>query len=163
MTTMAYDHERLSIAVDCRITMDGVICSESSDAKVFENAEGVWFFSGVVADYHLFRECFSKGRSGHTEIYNCYAFYFDRATKQLFLRSIDDKGVANNCPINYNYALGSGSNFALAALDFGKTAADAVVYASTRDNCTGANVIVFDIKSNTRRYIERIKFHVENV
>ena len=37
-------------------------------------------------------------------------------------------------------AIGSGHDFALAAMDFGKTAAEAVAYAATRDSGTGGGV-----------------------
>lgn len=37
-------------------------------------------------------------------------------------------------------AIGSGWQFALAAMDFGKTAKQAIEYAATRDNGTGGGV-----------------------
>ncbi len=38
------------------------------------------------------------------------------------------------------YSLGSGSQFALSALDFGKTSKEAVKYAMTRDSSTGGKI-----------------------
>lgn len=42
--------------------------------------------------------------------------------------------------------MGSGYQFAIAALDLGKTAKEAVNYAKTRDIYTGGRVRVFDVK-----------------
>jgi len=47
--------------------------------------------------------------------------------------------------VEYNDAMGSGEEFALAALDHGKTAEDAVAYAATRDSGTGGKIRVFDV------------------
>ncbi len=48
--------------------------------------------------------------------------------------------------LTYNDADGSGYAFALAAMDFGKSAKDAVKYAATRDTYTGGRVRVFDVR-----------------
>ena len=49
--------------------------------------------------------------------------------------------------INYNDAFGSGFRFALAAMDHGKSAKEAIEYAMTRDIYTGGNIQVIDVES----------------
>lgn len=48
--------------------------------------------------------------------------------------------------INHKFAIGSGYQFALAAMDHGKTAVEAVEYAMTRDTSTGGKVNYFHAK-----------------
>jgi len=43
-------------------------------------------------------------------------------------------------------AIGSGWEFALSAMDFGKSSHEAVEYAMTRDSCSGGKVHTYDIK-----------------
>jgi len=48
--------------------------------------------------------------------------------------------------IKYNKGLGSGRDFAIAAMDHGKSAKEAVKYAMTRDTYTGGRIRVFNVK-----------------
>lgn len=48
--------------------------------------------------------------------------------------------------VEFDIAWGSGEEFALAAMDFGNSAEEAVKYAMTRDTCTGGKVHVYDIE-----------------
>ena len=45
-----------------------------------------------------------------------------------------------------NESFGSGSSFALSAMDFGKSAKDSVKYAMTRDIYTGGKIKVIKVK-----------------
>ena len=66
----------------------------------------------------------------------------------------EHEGVFNEDELICNDAYGSGAQFALSALDFGKSAKEAVEYAATRDIYTGGKVHVFDIE--TMKFIEPI-------
>ena len=55
-------------------------------------------------------------------------------------------GKYNITPIDFNMCMGSGGDFALAAMDFGCSARQAVKYAMTRDTCTGGRVKVLKVK-----------------
>jgi len=50
------------------------------------------------------------------------------------------------CIVDHNYAQGSGDQWALAALDFGDSAREAVEYAMTKDVYSGGKVHVYDIE-----------------
>ena len=58
-----------------------------------------------------------------------------------------DNGVYRSSLIEYNDSAGSGGEFAIAALDMGKTAKEAVEYAMTRDFYSGGKVHVYDIET----------------
>lgn len=161
MTTAVYDHKNQLMAVDCRIVTDGVIDSDNTTVKFHEDKTGIWMFSGVVADYEKFRLIYTSDRvEGVQEILSCYALFYDRLTKAAYFRSIDKDGVARSCRLDYNYAIGSGSPFALAFLDLGKTAVEAIAYTSKRDLYTGSRIMLFHIGENTCR---QIKIDVDTV
>ena len=48
--------------------------------------------------------------------------------------------------IEYSISKGSGSDFALALIDMGKSAKESIEYAMTRDIYTGGKVHVYDIE-----------------
>ena len=68
------------------------------------------------------------------------AFFWDG--DRLWIALINNK-VCEHYPVEHNRAIGSGNRFALAAMDFGKTAKEAVEYAACRDVYTGGKVESF--------------------
>ena len=57
----------------------------------------------------------------------------------------EEGGVYKNSAVHLDsYAIGSGAEFAMSAMDFGMTAKEAVEYTMTRDIYTGGEVTVFD-------------------
>jgi len=146
MTTAVYDHVNKLLAVDCRIVNDGTIESDVSTVKFVEDATGIWLFSGVVADYERFREVYKKGDRVENveENLSCYALFYDKVKASTYFRSIDKDGTARSCLLDYSSAIGSGSHFALAMLDSGKNAVEALKYAHTRDLYTGHTVMLFN-------------------
>jgi len=72
---------------------------------------------------------------------------------KVFGVSVED-GRCSHSEYKYNKTMGSGSDFALSAMDFGKSAKEAVEYAMTRDIYTGGNVQVIDVKTGLNVYHE---------
>ena len=60
---------------------------------------------------------------------------------------VNSDNICEWAELDYNFTLGSGGSFALAAMDFCRSAKDAVKYASTRDVYTGGKIRV--VKVNT--------------
>lgn len=161
MTTAVYDHKNQLMAVDCRIVTDGVIDSDNTTVKFYEDKTGIWMFSGVVADYEKFRLIYTSDRvEGVQEILSCYALFYDRESKAVYFRSIDKDGVARSCKLDYNYAIGSGSHFALAFLDMGKNAVEAIAYTCKRDLYTGPRIMLVNLTENTSK---QMKIYVDSV
>lgn len=138
MTTIAYRDG--IIAYDSLITCDGVVIYNNYDKSRVEN--GVRFFiSGSPCDYEaLINDWFSSRHKGVNasalvvdggDIYEC-GYYDGKMWKEKLKKE------------NY-LAIGSGFKFALMAMDFGLSAADAVKKASERCMYTGGEIRVFKL------------------
>ena len=147
MTTIAYHHESGIVAFDGRITEGSLICSDSTN-KLRMVGEDAWVFAGCTCDQDRFINQHQSAEPEKTK------FSIDVSaiivTKNgVFRAGITDDGEPFKVLTNVNTALGSGASFALAAMDFGRGADDAVRYAATRDIGTGGTVRTFDVKTMT--------------
>ncbi len=141
MTTIVYDHKNKQVAVDSRSTANNLIVSDKT-IKFKENEKGLWFFTGSRADED---DLAGLEHNDKPEVKpDCSAFIVSNGVCKLVTFNGDYVSVSNN---EYNHAIGSGSDFALAALDFGKSAKEAIEYAKTRDSATGGKVHVYDIQT----------------
>jgi len=141
MTTIVYNHKDKQIAVDSRLVNHGLAKSDSFD-KTIENEYGLWIFSGNASDMKDL--CVLKHNDEASTIPNCTAFLISDG--KCFEVQVNDSGICEHFEITFNEAKGSGSELALAAMDFGKSAKEAVEYAITRDIYSGGEVRVFDVK-----------------
>jgi len=140
MTTIAYNHESKQIAYDSRSTRDITIMSDSVDKRI--ERDGVSFFmSGCVADYDLLISIYFGGKEELVPECNAYAV----SESGCFRIGVSESGEFWQQKLEHNEAMGSGWQWAIAAMDLGKTASEAVEYSKTRDSCTGGKVNVFDI------------------
>lgn len=140
MTTIVYDHKNKQVAVDSRCTNGhGEIISDSY-SKVFKNDEGLWIFSGDIGEI----EIFSKLNHGD-EIeskFHISAFLIKDESCYMAAKSGRYMSIAK---MLHNDALGSGCQFAIGALDHGKSAKQAVEYAITKDCHSGGKVNVYNL------------------
>lgn len=141
MTTITYDHESKQISCDSRSSRDNVIMSDSCEK--WSIVDGVIFFmAGSPCDNGLF-----------------ISMYFGEKSDIIPEVSalVVDEGKVYRCGVSgdtlmwkdlrqHNDAVGSGWEFALSAMDFGKSSHEAVEYAITRDSCSGGKVHTYDIK-----------------
>ena len=140
MTTVAYNHRDKQIAVDGRVTSDGLICSDRS-IKYVETEDQVFLYTSSgddgaqLIDVYLGAEP-SKDNYESTVMLTCDGV--------VFLMTYDN-GKLDQWSLLENTAIGSGGDFALAAMDFGKDAREAVEYAATRNVFTGGRITVFDV------------------
>lgn len=142
MTTIAYDGRY--IAVDSRLTEDNRICHDDFN-KVVESNDYYFFMAGNLALYTHFTNCFIDGtlfeKKGSVQ-----AVGYRKKDKKVFdIRS--NEGQIDMCEINYKEALGSGMHYAIAAMDLGSSAVQAVKIASKRDTYTGGKIRCFDTHS----------------
>lgn len=135
MTTIAYKEG--VIAYDTRQTRSGTIVSD--DCSKCQVVDGVSFFlSGAVCDERALIATYF-GTPSSTPI-ECSGYVFDGG--KLMLVGHDDKtGIWRQelDPANPD-AIGSGSAYALAAMDMGASAEEAVRAAMKRDIYTGGKV-----------------------
>lgn len=142
MTTIVYDHKNKQIAYDSRLTSGDLIVTDES-VKHKENEKGLWFFTGSKSDESQLMELVHNDKPEVTP--NCSALLVKDGVCYLVTFDGDYCSVSDN---DYNFSIGSGGDFALAALDLGRTAKEAVEYAITRDKNSGGKVHVYDIEKD---------------
>ena len=145
MTTIAYHHKSGVVACDGRTTQGSYITHDEAK-KWLSIGDDVWFFTGSVAD----RDAFVKYHSGElsgapAHDIDCAAFIV--VGGQCFESGLTKEGEAWRVLLDYNHATGSGRDHAVAAMDHGKGAIDAVKYAATRDMCTGGKISALDVST----------------
>ncbi|KKE84982.1 hypothetical protein [Pseudoalteromonas luteoviolacea] len=143
MTTIAYHHPSQTICVDSlTTTSQSIVTHDAQKCQRVHN--GFIFASGNCTEiYHLLtnwqKNCF--------EAIGC-TFFFINKFDEIFYGEIRH-GKRFLEPLQVNWAIGSGANWAIAAMDFGKSALEAVQYACTRDKSTGGKVHSFCLKQTT--------------
>ena len=145
MTTIIYDHKALQVAVDSRCTSGSIIINDR--AKKWREINGsYYFFAGPVSDIEQFIKLDGiRGKPDHANEVICVKI----TDHVAYLCGIDADDGWWQEEFEFSDGAGSGRFFALSALDFGKTAKQAVEYAATRDVYTGGQVEVFDILKMT--------------
>lgn len=140
MTTIAYDHANKLIATDGRISCGGVICTENAEKRVLKN-EVAFYFCGKVCDESLFIDGYFGEKL--TTVPECRAIVVDDGL--VYTCAFNQECILERCPLPFSDAIGSGREFAISAMDFGKNAEEAVEYACTRDLYSGGKIIVYEI------------------
>lgn len=140
MTTIAYHHDRKEIAYDGRTTRGDTIINDSSE-KMMEKDGVKFFLCGATCDYEILISMYFGGKSDLVPEAN--ALVIDG--ENVYRIGCQADGVFWKCKPDCNDAIGSGWQYALSAMDFGKCATGAVEYAATRDSCTGGKISVVRI------------------
>jgi len=141
MTTIAFSNERQEVAVDSRATAGTLIATDKCN-KVHKRDGLIFIAAGTVSDLELLVESYPFGYEGMTEL-DATAFVIDEG--KVYQCTLHDEKY-NVTPIDFDMCLGSGGDFALAAMDFGATPKEAVKYAMTRDCATGGKIKVIKVK-----------------
>lgn len=141
MTTIAYHHERKEIAYDGRTTRGDTIMDDSSEKMV--ERDGIKFFlCNSTCDYELLISMYFGTKSDLVPEAN--ALVIDGGI--VYRIGCQTDGVFWKCKSYCNDAIGSGWQFALSAMDFGRGAKEAVEYAATRDSCTGGKISMLRVE-----------------
>ena len=148
MTTIIYDHKRKQIACDSRTTIGSLIIDDES-IKFKQAGDKLWFISGSKGDADTFINHYEPLTKGNDFMDVDAIFLITNGSFEggVYMAIKNEDHIYKECIVDHNYATGSGDVFALSALDFGKTAKEAVEYAITRDIYSGGKVHVYDIKS----------------
>ena len=140
MTTIAYHHKSKTIAYDSQATAGGIIAN--SNANKMHERNGVLFFvAGVTAGVDaIMKSYFGEDLLSDPE---CDAFVVDGGVVYYcYVDNLELKWIE----IDSDAVIGTGQPFALAAMDFDKSAKEAVKYAITRDIYSGGRVREFKLK-----------------
>lgn len=145
MTTIAYDGK--TIAVDSRVTANGIIVSDSGKKFGFLQQKFM-ALSGPTDDVELMLLEFKQGEKCSRGCFEVGGFMIDN--EKVYRVGVSD-GLYYACDSTGKpFADGSGMKLALAAMDMGKTAEQAVKYAMTRCVYTGGHVHVFCAKTGKK-------------
>ena len=145
MTTIAYHHASREVAVDGRVT-SGALVATNNFEKWRLSGEDVWFLSGAIPDWDRFISHQTGILKGRPDFEVCCSALLVSGGK-CYEAGMTEAGEPWRSVLTYDLAIGSGRDFAIAAMDHGKGARDSVGYASVRDNGTGGKISVFSIES----------------
>lgn len=146
MTTFAYSRKESIIAIDGRISAGSRITSDKYK-KWIKKGDNVYFFVGTVTDAIRLIDLANSGfeETDDENLYECSIVLACDPPKEIY---VNEAGYIEQLEITEDYCtLGSGGDYALSAMDMGKTAKQAVEYAMTRDIYTGGRVTIYNIKT----------------
>lgn len=141
MTTIAYKDG--VIAYDSRTTAGDLITSEDSDKSHFEDGR-LFFICGATSDRMRLVNLY-LGKSEDAKKNDCSAFVIDDGKLYLIAVDPDDGLWVQPMPLDKWHSIGSGSNFALTAMDMGADAKTAIKMAIKRDCKTGGKIRTYSL------------------
>lgn len=142
MTTIVYDHNKKQIACDSRCCHNDMILTDDIQKFRFHET-GLYFFSGSVADIDQFLKADRTAGVKHKTAEKVSVLVIRNGV--VYECGFDDEDGYWEIECTFNIALGTGAKYAIAALDCGFTAKDAVQIAANRDLYTGGKIHLFDV------------------
>lgn len=142
MTTIAYKDG--IVACDSFYTSGGIVTDHN--AKKRKDVNGVMFFmSGAVSDEIILIDTYFGDQLPSGPL-SCHALVVDK--DNLYEVGIHEHEGFWKSPLDWNnhYALGSGGNFALSAMDMGADARKAVKMGIYRDIYSGGKIKEYKVK-----------------
>lgn len=157
MTTIALDYDNRTLVADGRETDNqGYICCDHIQ-KIYELHNGDCLAGAgpsaaieYVVEHWYKRDCFKEDEDllmllQTSASRHMAAFVYVKSTDKFYeyhLSVEDDMPPINvyMVELTYSYAVGSGSPYATAAMDFGCSAVGAIEYAMKRDSSTGGTI-----------------------
>lgn len=147
MTTIAYDGRY--IAVDSRISCKGHVATDSYE-KFADFEEWILFWSGAAHQKDLYMNIFiSKGE--FIDEPKTWMIAYNKKTKFVYCVYVEDKKFLMD-RLEWIDGQGSGSCYAIGAMDAGKSAVEAVKIAMKRDCATGGTIHCLD--THTGKFIK---------
>jgi len=139
VTTIAFDGRY--IAIDSRVCGGSYIYSDSYN-KTVDRGGYVFFMAGENWQHDDFIESFLAKEKMSSQC-KTFAYAFNRASKEVFTVEYD-KGEFKATKLCWHDAEGSGAAYAVAAMDCGLSAVDAIRAASKRNTQTGGIIRCLD-------------------
>jgi ATP-dependent protease HslVU (ClpYQ) peptidase subunit len=148
VTTIAFHHPSQIICTDSYTTTHDCIVTAHAK-KYFDVEHGRVFATGSCTEiYHLKKHWNSE----QFKPINCEFLMVDKH-KKIFFGEVR-RGCKFIEPLEQSWAIGSGAKWAIAAMDFGKNAEEALSYACTRDKSTGGALQSFNVKDSVLLFKE---------
>ena len=144
MTIIAYKDG--VIAYDSRVTIGSLIDDDDAEKMVVSRGHR-FFFAGNLSDQARFLDAFFEPGTKLPD--SCVGAFVLTPDDVLLVAGVDsDTDVVSSYPVrkDAHHAMGSGRDFALAAMDLGMTAAIGVKSAISRDTRCGGKIRTCKIK-----------------
>ena len=140
MTTILFNNKTQEIACDSRCTGgNGLIVSDEA-IKAIPHGDDLWFMAGTCADM----EALMNAEVDEQLPFQLECMAFVLTPEGFFTVYTNEEQRVRRLEMLYSEGAGSGSDFAIAALDLGLTTRAAVEYAMTRDCFSGGTVHVYN-------------------
>lgn len=140
MTTIVYCHKTKQIACDSRATAGWTISNDDA-IKWINHGSEFWFFAGSVPDIYNLIDMHEK----KIKPFNIDAYAIVASKEGVFCRGFDsEKGRYLPYELTSSWAIGSGRDHALTALDMGGSVRTAIEMSIKRDIASGGKIRVFD-------------------
>ncbi len=144
MTTLVYSRKENVIAIDSRLTAGGIIQSDNFK-KWVATESGLYFMVGCVSDVEHMLDFIDSEEMLWDKDFDLEVNIVSSTCEPLVFGIEAGVMFSEKLSMCEYKTFGSGAQFALAALDMGKTAKQAVEYAMTRDIYTGGKVVQYDL------------------
>lgn len=137
MTTIVYHHKTKTVAVDSRVTAGNNIISDTEN-KIHKASGKTFALCGTNADIGVYLNDIENPPK-------------DLDVAGVIIDGGKAYGMCFDCDfvkweLTHDQGFGSGHQYAIAALDFGKSAKEAVKYAATKDCKTGGRIRVVKVQ-----------------
>jgi hypothetical protein len=142
VTTIIYEHKSKTITCDSRAVIDGGIIGSDDCIKWRYKKDKLFFFAGLVCEFDDFMAQFGVKCKPDLN-FQTSAIMVDNM--KAYLCGVDQDDGWWQEELAFSASIGSGRQFALSALDFGKNSREAIDFAATRDIYTGGKCHVFDM------------------
>lgn len=150
MTTVAYKDG--VIAYDSRVTASNGVIVDDNFNKMHKEGGLIFFYCGSPADLEDFIKSFIDWKVCRDTELDIEAVVYDCESNMLYRSSIDPDTKAPfkfKYRLDNHYAMGTGSRFALAFMDTGMSAYEAIKATVKRDSYTGGIIKTFKLPCQT--------------
>ena len=145
MTTIAYKDG--IIAYDSRAMRGDCILTDNTDKKR-ETEENFFFLAGCIDDFKAFIDLYEKSEQPTHKV-DVWGFVNNKRERKLYYagcwKSEEGLFLIHETEVDCYQAIGSGTSFAMTAMDCEKTASEAIKIAMLRDPKTGGEIKEFKV------------------
>ncbi|MEC4091601.1 hypothetical protein [Pseudoalteromonas rubra] len=148
MTVIVYHHEEQVIATDSRTSerSENMVVTDSAEKLSFIGPLPYWFTGSTLhINAYLIWSATEKPREPLPD--SIQLEFLTIHNGQVYYGKVE-KGNALAEPLQHSYAIGSGKQWAIAAMDHSATAFEAAKYAKTKDTLCGGQIHIYSVSGH---------------
>lgn len=143
MTTIVYSKRENKIAFDSRLSTDDIVICDDFDKSVFKE-DNFFVGTGCVDDIERLIQHYLNEDTETEKSLECTVMAHNYKYSTLKIIFEDNKNIEVESVV-YDRAIGSGRDFALAAIDLTGSVETAIRQAAKRDLKTGGTARIYDL------------------